>query len=206
MPIFEKEGERLAFIHIPKAAGSSIERYFTDLGWKMTFWRVCTNPHSPSEQHFTYSKLQDRVQDLDDIPSFCVVRDPFQRIVSEWRWQRDWMKNTMLSFSDFVRRVDMSLRVSKTYWDNHWRPQSDFVSDKINQVIRMENLKSEFGAFLEMHGLDSAIELPQINRSKKSARSRLRSNPTPETIERITRIYRDDFENFGYSLEEGSRL
>lgn len=206
MPIFKKNGKRLAFIHIPKAAGSSIERYFTDLGWKMTFYLPCSDPNLPSEQHFTYTVLRERVPDLDDIPSFCVVRDPFQRMVSEWRWQRDIMKNTMLSFSDFVRRVDMSLRSSRTYWDNHWRPQSDFVSDEIDSVIRMESLKKEFEAFLDMQGLDPSIKLPMINRTRKTARTRLRIKATPEAIERLVRIYRDDFEQFGYSMEEASLL
>ena len=206
MPIFKKNGKRLAFIHIPKAAGSSIERYFTDLGWKMTFYLPCSDPNFPAEQHFTYTVLRELVPDLDDIPSFCVVRDPFKRIASEWRWQRDIMNSTMLSFSDFVRRVDMSLRSSRTYWDNHWRPQSDFVSDEINSVIRMESLSKDFEAFLDMQGLDPSIKLPIINRTRRTTRTRLRTKATPEAIERLVRIYRDDFEQFGYSMEEASLL
>ena len=132
MPIFEKQGQRLAFIHIPKAAGSSIERYFTDLGWVMSFYLPCTDPNDPADHHLTYSVLRERIPDLDTIPSFCVVRNPYRRIVSEWRWHRTVMRTTIISFPDFVRRMTVSLQTSQTYWDNHWRPQSDFLDDAID--------------------------------------------------------------------------
>lgn len=202
MPIFEKQGQRIAFIHIPKAAGSSIERYFTDLGWVMSFYLPCTDPNDPADHHLTYSVLRERIHDLDEIPSFCVVRNPYHRIVSEWRWHRTVMRTTMVSFPDFVRRMSVSLQTSQTYWDNHWRPQSDFLDDAIDTVIRLENLDTEFAAFLQKQGLDPSIKLPRTNRTKHRFRRTLQPKTTPETIERIRKIYAVDFECLGYSMAE----
>lgn len=200
MPIFEKNGEKIAFIHIPKTAGSSIEHFFTGHGWNMAFYKPFTDPHEPSQQHYTYERLKEDVPDLDDIPSFCVVRNPCKRIISEWRWQRSWMKNTLLSFPDFVRRVDMSLVDSKTYWDNHWRPQADFTSPRMDAILKMERLDTEFSEFIENLGLKEPSKLPEVNKTKKNVRGRLATGCDEDTIQRIGRMYSEDFEQFGYSL------
>ena len=78
--------------------------------------------------------------------------------------------------------------------------------DPVNLAARLESLNKEFEAFLDMQGLDPSIKLPMINRTRKTARTRLRIKATPEAIERLVRIYRDDFEQFGYSMEEASLL
>ena len=202
MPVFEKQGQRIAFIHIPKAAGSSIERYFTDLGWEMSFYLPCVDPNDPAEHHLTYSVLRERINDLDEIPSFCVVRNPYKRIVSEWRWHRTTLRSTMLSFPDFVRRMSVSLKSSITYWDNHWRPQSDFLDDAIDKVMRLENIDAEFAEFVEKQGLDPSIKLPRTNQTRSRFRRSLQPEITPETIQRIRDIYHVDFDRLGYSEAE----
>lgn len=202
MPIFEKQGRRIAFIHIPKAAGSSIEKYFTQLGWTMTFYSQFNDPNIPADQHLTYTALRDRVPDLDSIPSFTVVRNPYKRIVSEWRWHRTVVRTTMISFSDFVRRVFTSLKTSKTYWDNHWRPQSDFLNENIDCIVQLENIDAELGVFLEKQGFDPNIKLPRTNQTKHRFRRSLTADTTPETIARIQQIYAIDFEQLNYSVDE----
>lgn len=200
MPIFVRNERRIAFIHIPKAAGTSIERHFEDSGWKMDFYEPCKTPWDPALHHLTYDDLRELIEDLDEIPSFCIVRNPFKRMVSEWRWQRTTRRSTSLNFSDFVRRVEVSLTQSKTYWDNHWRPQSDFINENINSIMRLEKLNSDFPDFLAKHGFDSMDRIPRHGRSKLGGRlPRLKVND--DALDRIRRIYARDFESFGYSTE-----
>ena len=51
MPIFRKGDRKIAFIHIPKAAGSRIEMHFTSSGWEMDFYKPCSHPNTPAIKH-----------------------------------------------------------------------------------------------------------------------------------------------------------
>jgi len=202
MPIFQKADKMILFVHIPKAAGSSIEQLFTESGWSMNLFKPCSSPYEPAEQHLTYEKLGELLEDIDDITSFTVVRNPFRRLVSEWRWQLSTMRTTDVDFDHFVRRVQVSLLHSRTYWDNHWRPQTEFLSDAINRVMKIENIDEDFSNFAREHDLDLAGPIPRRNRSRRRF---LRSSPklacSTETMDRILEIYETDFDVLGYPKE-----
>ena len=199
MPIFRKADQRIAFIHIPKAAGSSVERHFTNAGWQMDFYRPCSDPNVPAVHHLTYEGLREQVPDLDEIPSFCIVRNPYKRMVSEWRWQRTRMRTTQTNFTDFVRRVTVSLKKSRTYWDNHWRPQSDFVNENLKKVIKIEKLDEGFRNFSDEYEIGFSEPIPRFGRSKFGSFPRLRLEDG--VLDAVLDLYRDDFKLFGYPTE-----
>ena len=109
------------------------------------------------------------------------------------------MRTTKLGFPDFVHRVEVSLTQSKTYWDNHWRPQSDFIDDNIDSVMRIENLDKDFGEFAAGHDLGFTENIPIFGQSKYGKFPQLSVNE--ESLDRVRRIYEKDFEAFGYPLE-----
>ena len=199
VPIFHKQGRRVAFIHIPKVAGTSIEALFKSNGWEMEFHARHYDPYAPSPQHLTYESLKEHVPDLDSLVSFAVVRDPMARIRSEWQYQFGVLNSTMLDFGDFLRHVECSLSVSKTYWDNHWRPQSDFLSDELNRVFSLEEISRELPTFLGENDILQSSEIPHNNRSKRKNNNRFKKcyQVTEETADRIKRIYKVDYERFG---------
>ena len=200
MPVFTKDERRILFIHVPKAAGSSIEKQFTSSGWKMDYYNVCATPYEPALQHLTYDELSKTIEGIDDLESFCVVRNPFKRMISEWRWQVNIMRNTDLDFPNFVRRVQVSLKTSKTYWDNHWRPQTDFITEQVDDVFKMEELNRCFQRFAREKDLGFTT-LPTANKSKKRFAAYPKLTINDEAVDRIRDIYRDDFELLEYSKE-----
>ena len=156
------------------------------------------DPYAPSPQHMTYDTLKEVVPDLDSLVSFAVVRDPMARIRSEWQYQFAIIKSTMLNFEDFIRHVECSLSVSKTYWDNHWRPQSDFMSDNLDQVFCLERVSKELPDFLKENDIICDGEMPHNNRSrKKKNHFKKFYQVNRETSDRIKRIYQSDYERFG---------
>lgn len=197
MPIFEKKGRRVAFIHIPKAAGSSVEHLFKSDGWTMSFYKPTYDGYTVSDQHQTYRDLKKRIADLDELKSFVITRDPFSRLVSEWGYQTKRIRSSNLSFSDFVRHLECSLRVDTRYWDNHYRPQSDFIDDHIDAVIKMEDIREGLPIFLRENGIMNDPKIPHINRVQKR-RIRPELNVDHEVRERIMRVYARDYTMLGY--------
>lgn len=205
MPLFTRGDQRIAFIHVPKTGGTSVERYFESHGWTMSYWsKPRDGGRTPSDQHLLYDDLRSLVPDLDEIPSFAIVRHPLKRFLSEWKWQRWEIKRLRDGLGDFVDRVESSLPEDPVYWDNHWRPQSDFLSDRIDRVIRLEDIESEFPRLLEMLGLDLPPRLPRTNPSSGSGirawlRRPSRAQLSETDIARLERIYAQDFAELGYA-------
>ena len=200
MPLFEKNGRRIVFIHIPKAAGSSVEALFKEQGWSLGFYQRIKDRDAIAHQHYTYSDLKSHIPDIDDLCSFAIVRDPFDRIISEWVYQSERMRTSDLEFNDFVRHVDCSLQLDRTYWDNHWRPQTDFIDEKMNLVIKMEKMNEVLLPFLNDNEIIVNPMMPHTNRRKKRKRSAGRVlSVNAESRDRILRIYARDYDELGYS-------
>lgn len=197
MPIFEKNGRRVAFIHIPKAAGSSVEQLFTSGGWTMSFYKPTYDGYTVSDQHQTYQDLKKRIPDLDELESFAITRDPFSRLVSEWGYQTKRIKSSKLNFNDFVRHLECSLKVDERYWDNHYRPQTDFIDEGINAVIKMEDISDGLTNFLHEHKIMQKARIPHVNKRKKRRNGEDRSISV-ELKERIMRVYEQDYVKLGY--------
>lgn len=197
MPIFEKNGRRVAFIHIPKAAGSSVEQLFTSDGWTMSFYKPTYDGYTVSDQHRTYQDLKEKIPDLDQLESFAITRDPFSRLVSEWGYQTKRIKSSKLNFNDFVRHLECSLKVDERYWDNHYRPQTDFIDDGINAVIKMEDIREGLPRFLRENGIMDDPKIPHVNRLEKR-RGKPELCMSREAEDRILRVYERDFAELGY--------
>ncbi len=199
MPIFEKNGRQVAFIHVPKAAGTSIEMMFKNAGWSMTFYSTTAGGYEVSSQHMRYSELKEKIPNLDDIPSFAIVREPLQRLISEWAYQTNQMFSSDLEFNDFVRHLDCSLKQTKIYWDNHWRPQVDFLDGPIDKVIKLENMTESLLPFLGEKNIILDPVVPHINKKKRVGKyDRGALAISSESIERILRVYERDYTELGY--------
>lgn len=113
-----------------------------DLWWRRGGWRVADPPNSP--QHLIW---EDAMVALDTPPDlvFAVVRDPVARLASEHRWQRRGRRATRmgkaLAFLPFGLWLRLMLAVAQRNphcFDNHLRPQNDFVPNTA-QVFRLED-------------------------------------------------------------------
>jgi hypothetical protein len=199
MPIFEKNGRRVVFIHVPKAAGSSVEQLFKNEGWEMSFYKNSLDGNNVSPQHMTYQALSKHVPDIDELISFAIVREPFQRLVSEWRYQTELIESSKLEFNDFVRHLDCSLAENKYYWDNHWRPQTDFIDESIDQVIKIDSMNESLLPFLRENEIMVDPVIPHTNkRKKKNTIHNQVSTVSDESKERILRVYGRDYAELGY--------
>ena len=155
--------------------------------------------------HLTYmeiynnEKLYLRHRKLSDYKKFCIVRNPYDRIISAYHFMGNG-----LSFSNFIHWVYNEL-------DKYYRykvepfvvilPQWEFVIDEngrngMNEVLRFESLKKDFKRFKKKYKI-RCRRLPHINQ---------RSRPTDDIAcyfneelgEKVYHMYYWDFKMFGY--------
>lgn len=143
MPIFLKNDKVVFFIHIPKSAGSAVERIARDLGWAEEFSirkkslndiKYCKS----SFQHL-HAEVLDLIFKFEEMDSvFTIVRDPFSRLKSEYYWQaRQGITN--LNVKDWICDTFDKYESNNYVYDNHIRPQVEFLPSGSNiKVFKLE--------------------------------------------------------------------
>jgi hypothetical protein len=192
MPFFKVNGTMALFVHIPKTGGTSLNAWLE---------QNCQSPPFPfdkpsntkvSPQHFAsdiYERLlPDGVVDY----AFTIVRHPFSRIVSEYKWRTK--KNDGESFEKFLTRALRRFRKDATAFDNHIRPQSDFLLPGIEIFKFEDGLNTAQSKIAERLRITASPRLQSLYLGRET-------NITLSTsgLNKIRRIYKADFERFGYS-------
>ncbi|HEC1759776.1 TPA: sulfotransferase family 2 domain-containing protein, partial [Campylobacter lari] len=189
------------FIHVPKVAGSSIERviYQTDR------WLV---GHVKAGD---YVKL-DRDK-FESYFSFGFVRNPYDRVVSAYHYLKndspdpcdiEWGKLNIrdLEFEEFVLKLQDEEFKQKILAKNHFSFQYEYLCDENMNVLvdfigRFEQLNSDFKKILNI--LNRKDSLVHVNKSKHCD---YKDYYNCETYKIIREIYKNDFEIFDYDLED----
>jgi hypothetical protein len=222
------------FVHIPKAAGRSVEMYFMNrlnLERENTSHRqqLLLTDNTDSTRgteklsHLSAAEYVDcgyiSQSDFDNYYKFSFVRNPWSRLVSEYRY-RNFIKHK--SFKDFVMN-----KFPSPGWDDKYRhvmPQTEMLYDNkgnllVDFVGRFERLQKDFMLVCEHLGFEDR-QLPHINSSDKKsreirrkARNLLHQNNESklnqytdfyddETREHVSRFYQADIDNFAYEFED----
>jgi len=220
------------FVHIPKTAGQSIEQFFMDLlglDWKedreALYLHNNDDPAHGTEKlaHLSASEYVDcghvTQQEFSGLFKFSFVRNPWNRILSEYRY-RNYFHHR--SFKDFVLN-----KMPRPGFDDKYRhvmPQYGMLHDRDGRLLvdflgRFEALQQDFDRVCERLGLENS-HLPHRNPSDKKSRdlkrrfrNRLFMNGEnrhhglndfydDETREAVADYYRIDIETFGYQFND----
>lgn len=222
------------FVHIPKAAGRSVEMYFmnrlnldreNEAHREQMLLNDNGDPARGTEKLSHLSAAEyvscDHIsqQDFDRYYKFSFVRNPWSRLVSEYRY-RNFLSHK--SFKDFVMN-----KLPKPSWDDKFRhvmPQTEMLYSDEGQLLvdfvgKFETLQQDFDQVCEQLGF-SESRLPHINSSDKKsrelrrkARNILHRNKESglhtytefydeETRDFVAQLYRTDIENFDYSFND----
>lgn len=186
------------FIHIPKAAGTSV---LAALGKK----------NEKGRDHVTwqtYKKASTRR--FNEYFKFSFVRNPYSRALSAYQYilrggnqgAEDIQSSASLAqykdFDDFVERG-----LWKGAFRSHllFHPQSLFIMDADDRLMvdylgYFETLEEDFKVVAERLGIDSPI----AHRNKgKESHGFTQEAMRPATREKLAILYAQDFANFGYS-------
>lgn len=216
------------FVHIPKTAGQSVEQFFLNhlgLSWETDRDQLLlgknTSPCSGTEKlsHLSANEYTNCGYLCPDefarLYKFSFVRNPWERIVSEYRY-RNYFQHR--SFRDFLQN-----RLPRPGWTDKYRhvmPQYDMLHDArgnllVDFVGRFETLQQDFDQVCARLGVNDS-RLPHRNSSDKKSRNLKRAVRNwlyfngenskenfadfydAETTAIVGQLYRRDIETFGY--------
>ena len=216
MPSLTLSDRLIWFAHCPKAGGTSVEQFMVatwgdrvshlhwgwDIWWRDGGWRVADPPNSP--QHLIW---EDALPCLGQMPDavFAVVREPAARMASEYRWQRRRRRGTRagkalawLPFSLWLRVMLKVAARNPHAFDNHLRPQADFVPDGA-RIFRLEDGLQPVADWLRQTAGISGVA---------RAIPHAISTGVPRDIPArdaalIARVFQPDYARFGYARPSG---
>ncbi len=205
MPIY-KFGEKLIyFSHVPKAGGTTIERYLGELAdhemMKSTDRRVFRGRQSILNlppQHITAQQAEDLFSCGAFHGIFVMVRDPVERMISEYRFRKPWGGiHGQLSFPRWVRTMLPASRKEPYLLDGHFIPQTEFLVEGAS-VFRLENGTEPLRAWLSERLEREMPDFPERLNASQAPRPELDDG----TRAFIANHYRQDYERFGYPFPE----
>lgn len=199
------------FIHIPKCAGTTIEKMLGTCTPEefFDFKKVPVGNERMLLQHSTYLELKTALNiEWKNFYVFSVVRNPYSRLVSAYTYRKSIILNGSNSelgdFSSFVQYLNMEKNTRCNVFNRHLETQSSFLKDEtgnispIIKIFKTEDMKECMSNIKDITG----VSFSNLYWSKRSPISEeYQKVYTPETKEIVYNFYKEDFDNFGYSPE-----
>lgn len=185
---------------IPKAANSTVVTHLARLRFGQAV------PSKKAKKLFlTPAHLSStEVAKLDSLHKFCIVRDPFSRVLSAYldKVARPEVGiDPSLSFADFLSYLEGG----GLHKNAHWAPQTDLLLlplDAFDQIGRVESLNADLRKVEEALGIPSELQIEPTLGNATGASDKLRRYYTEASLsERVVQLYRADFEALGYPTE-----
>jgi hypothetical protein len=214
---------RYVFIEVPKVACSSIkltlQRAELD---DPTFQRedfedLHLRRFSPLLRPDQVGNLR-RLLEAPDFVRFCFVRNPFTRLLSCYldkivgnRPQKQSVLRQLGRFTQdmdapvtFAEFVDAVAAQPDAVKDPHWAVQwQHTLQGRIayEMIGRYETFEQDFRTILDRIGIDHGRYHATERRHATSAARKLTDHYDVRMIEQVRRVYREDFEGFGYPMD-----
>ncbi|KZY46033.1 hypothetical protein A3732_08345 [Oleiphilus sp. HI0050] len=175
------ESGNLLFLHVPKAAGTSINKSL----------------NMPDVGHYTYKELCEfdfRFKEKSSI--FLVYRSPVSRLMSTYRYakkaelQKGYSSLSKVSkYATFDQFIDTYLNVKRIRDNYFFKPVTDFICgadlDRV-YIVNFDKLAEGYNYVLENFDMDP-VKLPLSNTTSSSA-----LDISQTSIDKINRLYASD--------------
>jgi len=198
--------DRITFIHVPKNAGTSI----------VNFFKRSYKTQSLPTKHTTWSQLPTEWQHN----TFCVVRNPYDRIVSLYKFQikvlerkqrlypnfinpqleelSKGFKNYVMNCQETIFKKRLNYKNTDAKWTN-WQ-QLKYLSgnfEKIN-ILRYENLEKDFTQLLIENRIKQNRPLQKLNVSRSN--NDYKQFYDTETRKEVEKFYQEDIDILKYKF------
>lgn len=193
MPISDEK--KLIFVHIPKNAGTSLEKQLNMRATGHKSWEIYRNFYSREWNSYT---------------SFAIVRNPLDRLVSNYEYAKMeksyWHSNDGKSIygkhpdyelcikHSFKEIVDLLMSKPMLFKHEGWKPQHIWICDKdfnikVHHVIKYEEMNDK------LKELNICEKLQTLNTSERKEYSLYYND---DLNKKVRSIYEIDFRLFYY--------
>jgi hypothetical protein len=201
MPVFAINGKSVLFIHVPKTGGTTVERVLLQFGpMSLHSDGSCFRDQfrggwlsKPIPLQHLHAVLLKRLLLPDQFHLvFMLVRDPVQRMISEYRHAREMGRlEARLSFSTWLRICLRLVRSDPAFRNNHFRAQADYHVEGV-KVLHFED-----GMLACVNEINAAIGLPKLEELPHERRSKAyTAKPSPCDVELIQKAFAADYKMF----------
>ena len=188
MPILRKGDYAINFAHIPRTGGRSIIREAAKNGWRVDYGYG----KNFFQQHAFFDEYDRSVR---SIPSFAVVRDPFDRFVSACRFE-----GMCESQDDVVKFIDGLSDIPEVKY-RHFDPQHKFVGPD-TMIFNYETDLDLLYDHLRFAGLLKPNQKVEVYRPNESSFDVDRDAMKAQAF-KIRRWYLTDYRQFEYIESKG---
>ena len=216
MPLIRANGRLIYFAHVPKCAGTSVERYlvarFGPLALADRAYLSVAPAHRwtrSSPQHIPLDAVERLFPPGFFDASFALIRHPVDRLASVFLFQREKQGTIPAgqSFGDWLAAIPAARAADPFCHDNHTRPMTDFVPEDA-VLFRLEDGTGAVEAWIDdlcgpQTGPEPATS-PRINTRYRRLKDGPPQPPFAVTAgERalVGQLYPQDFERFGYDRD-----
>ena len=203
MPYYPNKN--ILFIHIPKTGGTIIENQIKKQ-YNETLYSGFTNnileyPYNKiSLQHQFYTtiyKYKDVLNiNFNKIKIFSVVRNPYDRIISDLFWFNLIKKNDS---SDIVYNIIKNKYLYRDDLDNHNLPQYLFITDENKKLLPNIKIYKTEELNIKNDEINKYLEI-NINIKRENVNKNYSKYLNRNSINIINNFYKKDFELFGYNI------
>tara|TARA_Y100000310_G_scaffold34476_1_gene32653 strand:+ start:8789 stop:9487 length:699 start_codon:yes stop_codon:yes gene_type:complete len=151
-------------------------------------------------QHFTALQAKEYISNFDELFTFAVVRNPWDRFVSEYYWHKlrgRKLANTKTTFEQYIKNVKKELKLGR---DGHYHilPQYMYTHDDnleplLNRIYYFENLSSLENDIIKKFNIKCNFKT--LNTTTKT-KDNYNQYYTKETYEMLGEMYKEDVKLF----------
>ncbi|MEM8790941.1 MAG: sulfotransferase family 2 domain-containing protein [Pseudomonadota bacterium] len=202
--LFTDQGP-MFFIHVPKTGGTSMEDYL-----RRRFGPLALNDINKREKvpgtgliaainHLSAIDLKELIPQ-QSLLTFAIVRNPLNRLLSEYQWQRQASFMSRFSFSTWLRIVTKAYAYDARVYGNHIRPQDQMVPEGVETF----QLEDGFEAIIARIDEVTRSTHPDLGVGQFKRRTAPREEITVyrQDVALVQSIYSTDYARFGYPLED----
>lgn len=191
---------KFVFLSNPRTASRSLRKILDE---HSEIHSIAINERSaenPFYHHMPAREVRDAFEGLgwvlDEYTLFTVVRSPFTRVPSLFRWYVE-QTNTVCSFSEFVERV---LDTNETMFHSATVFGSDGDGNRlVDRYLGYEHIHDEVLSLLPTLGIPAPESLPKVGFDRARPENVLW---TTELIHCVAEKYADDIEQFHYEIPD----
>jgi hypothetical protein len=202
---------KFIFVHIPKAAGTSVMESLSSLKGNNTSWLARTKHETLADFERAFETRRspvDRSHGIDPRGyfGFGFVRNPWDRMASLYRYMLETRPvreiDTVTSFKDFLAKAQQDADWIKRL--HSMRPQVDYFTTsenrlKIDFLGHYEYLQEDVRAVEARIGC--SIAMRHLNRSSNAGRD-YREDYDAEMVEIVAQKFAEDVRQFGYQFDQ----